>query len=91
MTSECELPMVVHGLVVADFDTELVVLRPAQRRAHHLDGLEALFFNSCQLGHNRHDFVLEVTEATSFALPDVELWIENATAAMTKSGLLEPA
>lgn len=41
------LPAIDAAVVVADFDTELVVLVPSRRKAHLLEPMWALLFDSC--------------------------------------------
>ncbi len=44
------LPGVLAEVEVADFETELVVLVPSRRLAHHLEPVWALVFDSCRAG-----------------------------------------
>ena len=58
------LPAIDESVVVADFDTELVVLVPAERKAHLLEPMWALLFDSCRRGDELDDLVAELADAT---------------------------
>ena len=74
------LPAIDESVVVADFDTELVVLVPAERKAHLLEPMWALLFDSCRRGHEFDDLVAELADASSADRDVTKTWVEQALA-----------
>ena len=74
------LPAIDESVVVADFDTELVVLVPAGRKAHLLEPMWALLFDSCRRGDELDDLVAELAGATGDDPAATLAWVEQALA-----------
>ena len=85
------LPAPSSDIVVADFDTELVVLVPNTRRAHHLDPMWAVLFDSCRLGHSRAAIVSDLAAANGWSRRETEDWVERALVELTGSGIVAPS
>jgi hypothetical protein len=75
-----QLPAIDESVVVADFDTELVVLVPAERKAHLLEPMWALLFDSCRRGDELDDLVAELAGATHADGDATRTWVEHALA-----------
>jgi hypothetical protein len=74
--------------IVADFDTELVVLVPEARQAHLLDEGLSLVLDSCDGVTSTADVIAEVAEATG-DLPDaVRAWLRQALDQLTDLNML---
>jgi hypothetical protein len=81
------LPAIDESVVVADFDTELVVLVPGRRQAHLLEPLWALLFDSCQRGDAVDDLVSELASATDDDPAATLNWVEQALAEFARLGI----
>ena len=84
------LPATSPEVHIADFDTELVVLVPSRRRAHLLEPLVALLFDSCRSGDALGDVVVEVVEATGWDEATTETWLREALGQLEASGIVAP-
>lgn len=71
------LPHRRSDVLVADFDTELVVLVPEERRAHRLDEGLSLILSTCDGTTATDTFVAEIAEATGDPTSDVEAWLRD--------------
>jgi hypothetical protein len=69
------LPAKRPGVLVADFDTELVVLVPDERQAHRLDEGLSLILSSCDGASATERFVTEIADATGDSSKAVEAWL----------------
>ena len=85
-----ELPAIDASVVVADFDTELVVLVPARRKAHLLEPMWALLFDSCRRGDAVDDLVAELTNATDDDPAATRVWVEQALGEFDRLGITSP-
>ena len=83
-----KLPQPLPEIEIADFETELVVLVPGQRRAHLLEPLVALLFDSCRAGHDLDEVVEEVNTATGWPVEDTRAWLSNALRSLQRSGIV---
>lgn len=84
------LPSVADSVVIADFDTELVVLVPEQRHAHLLEPLWAVLLDSCRRGDDRADLVGELAAATRWTTSDTDAWLDEALAELSRLGITAP-
>jgi hypothetical protein len=84
------LPGVAAEVEVADFDTELVVLVPSRRLAHHLEPMWALVFDSCRRGDDADDLHQELVKATGWTADETSEWIGHAVAQLTALGVTDP-
>ena len=84
------LPAIDESVVVADFDTELVVLVPARRKAHLLEPMWALLFDSCRRGDDVDDLVTELAEATDDDPAATLAWVDLALAEFARLGITTP-
>ena len=83
------LPARRADVLVADFDTELVVLVPERLRAHHLDEGLSLVLDACD-GHRTSAAVVEeVMTATGTARATVEAWLLDAIRQLTALDLFD--
>ncbi len=82
------LPAVSPGIEVADFETELVVLVPDRRRAHLLEPLWALLFDSCQNGHTAERFLGDVAGDVGWDEVAAGSWLDEALAVFEASGVV---
>jgi hypothetical protein len=64
--------------MVADFDTELVVLVPEVRQAHLLDEGLSLVLDSCDGSTATADVIAEVVDATGESPEAVAAWLRQA-------------
>jgi hypothetical protein len=64
--------------MIADFDTELVVLVPEDREAHLLDEGLSLVLDSCDGATSTADVIDEVAAATGDTPAQVAIWLENS-------------
>jgi hypothetical protein len=85
-----QLPAIDTSVVVADFDTELVVLVPAERKAHLLEPMWALLFDSCRRGDELDDLVAELAGATSVDDDATRAWVEQALAEFERLKITSP-
>jgi hypothetical protein len=72
------LPAKRQEVMVADFDTEMVVLVPEVRRSHHLDEGLSLVLDACDGVTSTAAFVAEVSAETGEPLDRVERWLTDA-------------
>jgi hypothetical protein len=79
------------AVVVADFDTELVVLVPEERMAHHLDEGLSLVLDSCDGVTATADVVAEVAQATGSPTDEVQLWLKKSLQTLDELNMLEGA
>ncbi len=84
------LPSKRPDVLVADFDTELVVLVPGQRRAHHLDEGLSLVLDACDGHTSSRSVVDEVMTGTGAAQETVETWLLDALRQLAALDLFEP-
>ena len=79
--------------MVADFDTELVVLVPEVRQAHLLDEGLSLVLDSCDGVTPSADVIAEVVEATGETPEAVTAWLRQALDQLDELQMLsrEPA
>jgi hypothetical protein len=84
------LPAIDTSVVVADFDTELVVLVPGRRKAHLLEPMWALLFDSCRSGDAVDDLVSELSTATDDDPAATLTWVEQALAEFARLGITAP-
>ena len=82
------LPAVAAGVEVADFETELVILVPDRRRAHLLEPMWALLFDSCQKGHTAERFLGDVADDVGWDDASAEAWLTEALATLETSGVV---
>jgi len=75
--------------MVADFDTELVVLVPEVRKAHLLDEGLSLVLDSCDGVTPTADVIAEVTEATGSDPQQVERWLLDALGKLSALDMLD--
>ena len=82
--SAAELPEVLPrkrpDVLVADFDTELVVLVPEERKAHRLDAGLSLILSSCDGVTTAVELISEVAADTGDEHADLERWLGNGLA-----------
>lgn len=84
------LPTLAPDVEIAEFDDELVVLMPGDRRAVHLEAGPALVFDSCRRGHDRASLVEEVSAATGTAPAEATTWVEQTLIELARVGALVP-
>jgi hypothetical protein len=75
--------------MVADFDTELVVLVPEVRQAHLLDEGLSLVLDSCD-GRPTADVIAEVVGATGESTEAVTAWLRQALDQLAALRMLAP-
>jgi hypothetical protein len=83
------MPRKRADVMVADFDTELVVLVPDERQAHHLDVGLSLVLDSCDGVTPTAAVVAEVAEATDTETDAVESWLADTLATLARINVLE--
>ena len=83
------MPRKRADVLVADFETELVVLVPDQRRAHHLDEGLSLVLDSCDGATPTAAVVEEVASGTGNSVADVENWLGHALTTLRQLATLE--
>jgi hypothetical protein len=84
------MPLRRPEVLVADFDTELVVLVPADRQAHHLDEGLSLVLDSCDGVTPTSALVDEVVQATGQSTDQVRVWLGDAIERLIHIGVVEP-
>ena len=88
-----ELPAVMPRkraeAMVADFDTELVVLVPEARLAHLLDEGLSLVLDSCDGVTPTAEVITEVVDATGESEPQVALWLADCLRQLATLGVIE--
>jgi hypothetical protein len=85
------MPRRRQQVMVADFDTEMVVLVPEQRLSHHLDEGLALVLDSCDGATPTADVIGEVAHGTGEETAQVALWLADAISQLRGLDLLDPA
>ncbi len=83
------MPRKRADVMVADFDTELVVLVPDERQAHHLDVGLSLVLDSCDGATSTAAVVAEVALGTGTAVDAVESWLAETLATLERLNVLE--
>lgn len=83
------MPRKRDQVMVADFDTELVVLVPEDRRSHHLDEGLSLVLDACDGMTTTASLVAEVAEATGADTVQVEAWLRDALHQLRQLDILE--
>jgi hypothetical protein len=76
-------------VVVADFDTELVVLVPDERVAHHLDEGLSLVLDSCDGTTSTASVVAEVALGTGTAVDAVESWLAQTLTTLARLNVFD--
>jgi hypothetical protein len=71
------MPQKPDDVMVAEFDTELVVLVPGARMAHHLDEGLSLVLDSCDGSTPTAAVIAEVADATGDSNETVEEWLRR--------------
>lgn len=72
------MPSKRDDVMVAEFDTELVVLVAGERMAHHLDEGLSLVLDSCDGETSTASVISEVAAATGDSTDAVEEWLNHA-------------
>lgn len=85
------MPRKRQEVVVADFETELVVLVPEERKAHHLDVGLSLVLDSCDGTTATASVVAEVVSATGETIDVVESWLADTLATLEQLNVLDGA
>ena len=83
------MPRKRADVMVADFDTELVVLVPDERQAHHLDVGLSLVLDSCDGVTSTAAVVAEVALGTGTAVDAVESWLAETLVTLDRLNVLE--
>ena len=86
-----KLPAICESVVVADFETELVVLVPERRKAHLLEPAWALLFDSCRRGDDGDRLIDEVAAADGGTPAEVESWVQRALTEFSRLGIVASA
>ena len=76
--------------MVADFDTELVVLVPEAREAHLLDEGLSLVLDSCDGVTPTADLIAEVAEATGESASSVSAWLSDCLRQLVELEIVSP-
>jgi hypothetical protein len=85
------LPRKRDNVLVADFDTELVVLVTETRRAHRLDSGLSLVLGSCDGTTTRSELVDEIASGTGEARAQTKRWLDDALGQLAELDVFEPA
>ena len=72
------MPRKRDDVMVAEFDTELVVLVAGARMAHHLDEGLSVVLDSCDGSTPTADVIAEVVEATGDSRSAVTIWLRSS-------------
>jgi hypothetical protein len=83
------MPRKRADVMVADFDTELVVLVPDERQAHHLDVGLSLVLDSCDGATSTAAVVAEVALGTGAPIDAVESWLAETLATLKDLNVLD--
>jgi hypothetical protein len=83
------MPRKRPDVVVADFDTELVVLVPDERVAHHLDEGLSLVLDSCDGTTATATVIAEVALGTGTPVDAVESWLADTLATLARLNVLD--
>jgi hypothetical protein len=81
------LPSRREDVLVADFDTELVVLVPGERRAHRLDAGLSLVLSSCDGETTYAELADEVSAGTGESGESTQEWLDHALATLRDLGV----
>lgn len=82
------LPRRRDEVLVADFDTEMVVLVPEDRLAHRLDSGLSLILASCDGVTRSVDLIAEVVAGTDDDPDAVSVWLANGVAELRRLKIL---
>ena len=85
------MPRKRPDVMVADFETELVVLVPDERQAHHLDEGLSLVLDSCDGVTPTANVVTEVSAGTGQPVDAVEAWLADTLAVLDRLNVLQPS
>lgn len=85
------MPLKRADVMVATFDTELVVLVPECRRAHHLDVGLSLVLDSCDGETSTTDVVHEIAANTPSTPDEVTQWLAACLATLADLDILSPS
>lgn len=86
------LPRMRDDVLVADFDTELVVLVPGDRRAHRLDAGLSIVLSACDGETERAALIDEVASGTGDDAEATSRWLDNAVRTLSELGVFaEPS
>ena len=91
MVAERPLPAIAAGVEIADFDTELVALVVADRRAVHLESAHAIVLDSCRRGDSVARVSAELAAATGQTADDIEGWVDEVVQELARLGLVTTA
>ena len=83
------MPRKRADVMVADFETELVVLVPDERQAHHLDVGLSLVLDSCDGATSTAAVVAEVALGTGASIDAVETWLADTLATLERLNILD--
>lgn len=83
------LPRKRDDVLVADFDTEIVVLVPGERRAHRLDAGLSLVLSACDGETSRTVLIDEVASGTGDDVEVTNRWLDNAVQTLAELGVFE--
>jgi hypothetical protein len=83
------LPRKRDDVLVAEFETELVVLVVEQRQAHRLDEGLSLVLSSCDGTTTAADLVAEVSAGTGESAELTAAWLEECLERLRELGVLE--
>lgn len=84
------MPLKRADVMVAEFDTELVVLVPECRQAHHLDVGLSLVLDSCDGTTSTTDVVHEIAANTPSTTNEVRQWLAACLATLADLDILSP-
>ena len=85
------LPSIAAGVEIADFDTELVVLVPGDRRAVHLQAGHAIVLDSCRRGHGIDRLVADMSAASDEPPESIRRWTLDVVQELARLGIVENA
>ncbi len=83
------MPRKRDQVMVAEFDTELVVLVPEHKQAHHLDDGLSLVLDSCDGQTPTAEVVAEVADGTGEPVDAVERWLVGSIEVLHNLEMLE--
>jgi hypothetical protein len=78
-------------VMVADFDSELVVLVPEARLSHHLDAGLSLVLDSCDGVTGTEAVVAEIAAGTGESPEAVRVWLANCLRELVALEMVDPA
>ena len=85
------LPALVPDIEIAEFDTELVVLVPGERRAVRLEPGHAVVLDSCRRGDDLDRLVDDVATATGSDATAARAWVGQVVQELARLGVVTPA